>query len=210
MTIRVVNLGLPKSGTTTLARARRRAGLKTADFRIREGQATKTAPRGAFVADLLYRGYYDTGDPGAFLSGFEAISEMSLSRAGKSLWPQTDFALIRALRRHHPGLKLLATRRGSFDMSQSMLAWGNLGSERLPALAVPGLPAGFGSTSAERELWIDGHYQTLRDMFEHDPAFLEIDVSAPGTPRRIEAHLELALPWWGAANKTALKERPAE
>ena len=95
-------------------------------------------------------------------------------------------------------------------MSQSMLAWGNLGSERIPKLAIPGLPAGFGMTSAERERWIDAHYSTLREMFANDPAFLEIDIGAPDAPERVEAHLEIALPWWGAANKTAPQDRPVK
>ena len=34
----VLNLGLPKTGTTTLSRALRRSGLKVADWRIRPAQ----------------------------------------------------------------------------------------------------------------------------------------------------------------------------
>ncbi len=200
MSLRVVNLGLPKSGTTTLARALRRAGLKVADHRIRAHQASDTAKGGAFVGELMYRGYFDTGDPGALLAGFDAISEASLLREGKSLWPQCDPALIRAIRAHHPGVKFLASRRDAFAMSQSMLAWSDLGVARLPVSAVPGLPPGFGDTTSERMRWIDGHYETLRHLFGGTGDFLEYDIADPDAPGRIGAFLGLTLPWWGRAN----------
>lgn len=41
--LRVVNLGLPKSGTTTLGKALRRAGLNVADWKIRDGQSENDA-----------------------------------------------------------------------------------------------------------------------------------------------------------------------
>ena len=40
MSLRVVNLGLPKTGTTTLARALKMAGFKVADHRVRPKQTT--------------------------------------------------------------------------------------------------------------------------------------------------------------------------
>jgi len=102
MSLRVVNLGLPKTGTTTLARALRRSGMRVADHRIRAKQTDTIELHGAYVADLLYAGYFKTGDPAAYLTGFDAISEMSVLREGRSLWPQMDFALIDAIRQHHP------------------------------------------------------------------------------------------------------------
>lgn len=199
--LRVINLGLPKTGTTTLARALKLAGLKVADHRIRARQPVSADLHGAFVADLLYRGYFETGDPGAHLVEFDALSELSLLREGKSLWPQMDFALIAALRVHHPGLRFLATRRSSWDVSQSMLAWSNLGTDRLPASDIPGLPEGFGETSKERMQWIDGHYAHLAAIFAGDPAYLEIDVSAPHARGAVSDHIGVPLTWWGRANR---------
>ncbi len=132
-TLRVVNLGLPKTGTTSLARALKIAGYRVADHRIRPRQTQSAALRDAFVADLLYRGYFDSGDPGALFEDFNALTELSCLRQGKSLWPQMDFALIDAIRRHHPQVLFLASRRDSWDVSQSMLAWSDLGTDRLPA-----------------------------------------------------------------------------
>lgn len=207
MSLEVVNLGLPKSGTTTLARALRRARFKVADHRIRVNQTDDPALQRAYVGELLYRGYFETGDPGAHLGPFTAISEMSVLRAGKSLWPQTDFALILAIRAHHPGVRFLASRRSAFEMSQSMLAWSDLGTTRLPKSNVPGLPPGFGQTSKEREQWIDGHYAALRAFFRGDDAFLEYDVDDAEAPRKIGAFLGRDLPWWGKSNVNPIRQQ---
>lgn len=204
MTLRVINLGLPKTGTTTLARALRRAGLKTADYRIRPHQTVQPELHDAYVADLLYRGYFETGDPGAYLAGFDAVTEMSLLREGRSLWPQTDFALILALRTHHPGVRFLASNRDPFRISQSMLGWSDMGLRRLPDSDVPGLPQGYGTTTAERIRWIEGHYAHLRALFRNAPDFLEYDVADPGARAKVAAFLERDLPWWGRANRSKL------
>ncbi len=207
MTLMVVNLGLPKTGTTTLARALRLAGLTVADYRLRGRNTANPALKGAYVADLLYRGYFETGDPGALLSECSAISEMSMLRADKSLWPQMDFALILALRAHHPGVRFLASRRNAFELSQSMLAWSNLAEIRLPASAVPGMPPGYGATTKERTQWITGHYDALAQFFAGDTGFLEYDVADPAAPEKIGAFLGLDLPWWGRLNVNPMRKQ---
>ncbi|MGB7243965.1 MAG: hypothetical protein WBC93_18010 [Sulfitobacter sp.] len=200
MTLRVVNLGLPKTGTTTLARALRRSGFRVADHRIRKAQSADPQVQGQFVADLLYRGYFETGDPAAFLPGFDALSEISLLRNGRSLWPQMDFGLIEAIRKHHPEVLFLASARDTRDLSQSMLAWSNLGTDRLPQGAIPGLPQGYGGTTKERILWIEAHYAHLRKLFQGDANFLEYDVSDPLAKFKISGFLGVQLAWWGRAN----------
>ncbi|MBK0326820.1 sulfotransferase family protein [Rhodobacteraceae bacterium F11138] len=205
MTLLVVNLGLPKTGTTTLARALRRAGMTVADHRLRGRNTSDPRLKRAYVADLLYRGYFETGDPGALLPDCTAISEMSMLRADKSLWPQMDFALILALRAHHPGVRFLASRRDAFELSQSMLAWSDMAARRLPANAVPGLPAGYGATTKERIQWINGHYAALARFFADDPAYLEYDVADSAAPDKIGAFLERPLPWWGRLNANPIR-----
>lgn len=206
MSLKVVNLGLPKTGTTTLARALRRGGLVVADFRMRGRQVSDPALKGAFVGELVYRGYFETGDPAAHLNGIHAITEMSVLNRQTSLWPQTDLALIRAMRDHHPGLRFLASKRDTFEVSQSMLAWSNLGTSRLPLGAVPGLPSGYGETSKEREIWIDGHYQTLADFFRGRDDYLEYDTADPNARAKIAEFLGVELPWWGRANANPIRE----
>lgn len=198
--LKVVNLGLPKTGTTSLARALKIAGFRVADHRIRPRQTATAALKDAFVADLLYQGYFQSGDPAEFFEDFNALTELSCLRKGKSLWPQMDFALIDAIRKHHPQVRFLASRRDSWDVSQSMLAWSDLGTDRLPASDIPGLPEGYGETSHERIRWIDGHYAHLRAIFAGDPAFLEYTVTEAGAQDVVANHLGVDLPWWGQVN----------
>lgn len=206
MSLRVVNLGLPKTGTTTLSRALKIAGFKVADHRIRPRQTDRQDIHNAYVAELIYRGYFRTGDPGAEFPEITAISEMSCMRDGHSLWPQMDFGIIDALRRTHPGVKFVATHRNSWDVSRSMLAWSDLGTSRLPSGAVPGLPPGFGETSKEREIWIDAHYTHLSQIFRNDPDYLELDVANPGVKDRLATHIGADITWWGRANRTPTEE----
>ncbi|MGR3803525.1 sulfotransferase family protein [Marinibacterium profundimaris] len=205
MSLKVINLGLPKSGTTTLARALRRAGMRVADHRVRKKQTDDETLQGASVAVLLYEGYFAGGDPAARLGDFDALTELSMLGAGRSLWPQMDFALIDRLRAHHPGVKFLGSRRDAFEMSQSMLAWSDLGVARLPNAAVPGLPKGYGETGKERMQWIEGHYAALAHWFRDDPYYLEYDVADPQAPVKIGAHIGRNLPWWGKANVNPLR-----
>ena len=206
MSLRVVNLGLPKTGTTTLARALRRAGMKTADHRIRPHQTQNAALHNAFVADLLYKGYFETGDPAHHLPEFGALTEISLVRQSRSAWPQMDFALMRAIRAHHPNVRFLASNRDAFKLSQSMLGWSDLGTSRLPASAVPGLPQGFGDTTKERMQWIEGHYANLRAIFAGDAQFLEYDIEDTNIRERLSDFLGVNLPWWGNSNRNRMSE----
>jgi hypothetical protein len=198
--LRIVNLGLPKTGTTTLAHALRLTGLRVADYRIRRRQTTDASLHGAFLGQRFYDGYFNTGDPLAGLEGFDAFSEISCLREGYSLWPQMDWGLISAIRAHHPGVRFLASWRDPRALSDSMLRWSNLGTERLPRSDVPGLPRGFGATTAERVRWIEGHYAHLRALFRDDPALLIYDVAGEDTPARVSAHIGRAVTWWGRAN----------
>lgn len=198
MSLKLVNLGLPKSGTSTLARALRRGCLSCADHKIipRTDKVPKTE---TYVGQLMYQGLYDLADPAAYLDGFDTVSEMSVLREGKSIWPQTDFAIIDALRRLHSDLLFVATRRDAFQMSQSMLAWSNLG-DRLEKTDIPGLPAGFGETSKARTQWIEAHHAHLRALFAGDDRFLELDVAAEDAREKLAGFMGIDLPWWGRRN----------
>ncbi|WP_321170038.1 sulfotransferase [Pseudodonghicola flavimaris] len=205
--LRIINLGLPKSGTTTLGVALTRAGMRVADWRIRKGQTEDRDILFGFVGDHLYRGYYETGDPLARLAEFDAVTEMSVASHGHSLWPQMDWGLLQAIRTHHPNTKFILSHRDPQALVKSMLGWSNLGSSRLPQQNVPGLPAGYGSSPDHLLRWIEGHYAFCRRVFRDDPDFLEYDLGDPEAPQKISAFLGIALPWWGRANaKTEVAE----
>ena len=195
--LRVINLGLPKSGTTTLGEALKRAGMRVADWKIRPGQS-KTM-RG-FVGKLMYEGYYTTGDPLRHLHDFNAFTEIEVIRGGKNLWPQTDWALIAAIRAQYPGARFILSHRDPVKHASSMRRWSNLGKSRLPGNAVPGLPEGYGRAPGELERWIEGHVAFCRQVFKGAADFMDYDVEDEGARDRIAAFLGLDLPWWGKAN----------
>ena len=205
----VVNLGLPKSGTTTLARALREAGFTVADYRIRKGQTHRPDLRGRYVGGRIYHGYFTSGDPLTELGEFDAFTEVSVLRAAQSFWPQTDFGVIEAIRSHHPGAKFLASSRDAADHAMSLLRWSDLGSHRLPRHTIPGLPRGFGETNHERIRWIEAHHAFLRRIFEGRDDFLEYDIADPQAPAKIGAFLGRDLPWWGRANANMKTDEPS-
>jgi hypothetical protein len=198
---KIVNLGLPKSGTTTLGEALKRAGLNVADWRIRRGQSTNDRLGRAFVGKLMYRGYFETGDPLALMEEFDAFTEIEIVRDGLNLWPQTDWGLLDAIRKHHPGTRFILSWRDPLRHSGSMARWSNLGRHRLPSAAVPGLPEGYGGNDAERVRWIEGHGAFCRKVFDGDPDFLDYDIEDPDAQAKISDFLGIELPWWGTANQ---------
>ena len=95
--LRIVNLALPKTGTTTLTDALRAAGLTVADWKIRPGQSQRSDILRMHVGKVIYEDYFDSGDPLARLGEFDVINEMSAVREDRSFWPQTDWGLLQAI-----------------------------------------------------------------------------------------------------------------
>lgn len=203
--LKVINLGLPKSGTTTLGTALGAAGLTVADWRIRRGDENATAF--GFVGNLMYHSYFKTGDPLALMPNYQAFAEIDIVRKGFSLWPQTDWGLISAIREHHPGARFVLTCRDAAKQSDSMGRWSDMGSHRLPNNNVPGMPLGYGGNDKERIRWINGHRAFCNHVFKDADDYLECPIEDEETPERLAKFLDIKLSWWGTAN--ANKNRPA-
>lgn len=206
---RLVNLALPKTGTTTLTDALRRAGLTVADWKIRAGQSQRREIAREHLARIIYDDYFASGDPLARLTEFDVINEMSAVRADRSLWPQTDWGLIRAIEAHDPQVKFILTMRDPGATAASMMQWNNLGTRRLPAADIPGLPRGYGTTEAELARWIEGHYAFCHRVFAGATHFMAYDIEDPEAPRHIGAFLGIDLPWWGRSNASAREDAGA-
>ncbi|SPF80494.1 sulfotransferase [Pseudoprimorskyibacter insulae] len=196
----IINLGLPKSGTTTLHMALESAGLKVAEHLVRKGSTRFTQEADSPVSSELYEGYYKRGDPLARLAGFDALAEISILQRHLSQWPQTDFGLLQTIRVLYPKTKFVATWRDPEAISDSMMRWRNLGTQRVPKLHIPGLPPGYGFTTDEQVRWITAHYLFLEMMFAGDPNFLLLDVAAPDAPNQLAAFTGAPIAWWGKAN----------
>ncbi|MGJ8616318.1 MAG: sulfotransferase [Sulfitobacter sp.] len=198
--LRIINLGLPKTGTTTLTDALRHAGLTVADWKIRRGQSKRTDIIGEHVGKIIYADYFDSGDPLARLDEFDMINEMSAVRHDRSLWPQTDWGLLSAIQDHHPNIKFLMTYRDPAKTANSMMRWNNLGKRRLPMADIPGLPRGFGAKEAELSRWLEGHFKFCRQVFQGCDNFLEYDIEDAEAQGKISDYLGIDLPWWGQSN----------
>ena len=198
--LRVVNLALPKTGTTTLTDALRAAGLTVADWRIRPGQSKRDDIPRMHVGKIIYDDYFNTGDPLARLDEFDVINEMSVVREDRSLWPQTDWGLLSAIAAHHPGVKFILTMRDPEKTANSMMRWNNLGKRRLPQADIPGLPRGFGRSEAHLVRWQQAHYAFCHHVFRDAPNFMSYDIEDSEAPAKISTYLGLDLPWWGQSN----------
>lgn len=205
----IISLSLPKSGTTTLAVALKRAGLNVADWRIRTDQTKDETLHTQLVAPLLYEDYFDSGDPLKRLGDFDAITEMSAVSWKQSMWPQMDSGLLAAIETHHPGARFLLSMRAPEEVATSIMGWNNLGRRRLPNNDVPGLPKGFGGNVPELTRWVAGHYAFCERVFRGYPNFLAYRLDDPDVQTKISTFLALDLPWWGKAN-TNKKTRDAE
>lgn len=210
MSVKLVNLGLPKTGTTTLAYALAQGGWLAADHKVRRIHTKDPALGGTFVGRQMYNGYFENGDPFRYLDPiYDALTEVSVLNGDASVWPQCDYAMLKAMRLQRPDMLFVATWRPAAETSDSMRRWNNMGTDRLPNGAIPGLPKGYGSTDAERIRWIDGHYDMLRDLFGDDPRYLELRVGEDDAQAKLSAHIGLDLPWWGRMNENPADEETA-
>ncbi len=198
--IRVINLGLPKTGTTTLSRALRRAGLVTVDWKVRPRHSEAKGLKNRHLASILYEDYYKHGDPLKRLARFDALNELSRAGHSHSLWPQTDWGLLDAIQRAHPQVKFMLNMRDPAQTAASMMRWSNMGTERLPKANIPGLPKGYGATEAELARWVLGHYIFCERLFADAENFLAFDIADKSAPDKIGAFLGLDIPWWGRSN----------
>ncbi len=198
--LRIINLGLPKTGTTTLTHALRHAGLTVADWKIRRGQSARADITGEHLGKIIYTDYFDSGDPLARLDEFDMVNEMSAVRHDRSLWPQTDWGVLSAIQDHHPGVKFLMSYRDPAKTANSMKRWNNLGNHRLPTADIPGLPRGFGTSEQELSRWLEGHFRFCRRVFQGCSNFLEFDIEDKDARASIADYLGIDLPWWGQSN----------
>lgn len=196
----IISLSLPKSGTTALARALRKAGRSVIDWRIRKRQTDDPALAGRFIAEVMYEDYFDSGDPLARLTNYDAISEMNAVNGQVSMWPQTDSGLLAAILTHHPDTKFLLSMRKPEAVAKSIMGWNTLGEVRMPRADVPGLPKPYGGNVDQLSRWVAGHYDFCHRFFQGAPNFLAYDLDDPDVKAQIADFVGFELPWWGKAN----------
>ena len=190
--MKLMVIGFPKSGTTTIARALEAAGLRAAHWKDRTG------PTGRFIGALIYDALYKGLDPFAHLTGFDAIaqSDVCWPYRGVNFWPNLDFSVLRAIRRAHPECLFLLNYRNPAAICESICNWKDM-QDRLEMSEIPGLPHGYGGQRSHLITWIENHFDACRSYFADDPRFLEIDIASPDAPRLLGQALGIELTEWG-------------
>lgn len=189
--MRLFNLGLPKSGTSTLHRTLVEAGLKSAHWEV---------PGLGHVGPAIYRRYFEGRDPLADFASFDATTQADYVVGNVSIWPQMDVALIRRILSFHPECSLLLLRRKPEQIVDSMSRWNDMLS-RINAVGAPGLPAGYASDRGNAVKWIETHYANCRQHFGGYRRYFETDLESPDALQVIQAAARAELSWWGRENE---------
>jgi hypothetical protein len=187
--MKLMLIGFPKSGTTTITRALETSGLKVAHW-VDDGRR--------FIGGLIYDGLFRARDPFAHLKDYDAITQadVCLPAQGINWWPNLDFAMLRAIRREHPTCLLVLNYRKPEAVCDSIIQWNDL-QKRVEMAEIPGLPAGRGGKRGELITWIENHFDACRNYFSGDDRFLEIDIESAAAPILLSEALNMTITHWG-------------
>jgi hypothetical protein len=187
--MKLMVIGFPKSGTTTITRALEASGLKAAHWLDQSGRHV-----GALIYDALHNGL----DPFANLSGYDAVTQADVCLPDYNInyWPNLDFSVLRAIRRAHPRCLFVLNYRRPEAIADSIARWPGL-QRRLKSAEIPGLPRGYGGQSSHLIIWIQNHFDACRSFFGEDDAFIQVDIERPEAPELLGRKLGVQITGWG-------------
>ena len=187
--MKLMVIGFPKSGTTTITRALEASGLRPAHWQD-EGSR--------FVGALIYHAVLSGMDPFAHLKGYDAVTQSDVCMPGKGInyWPNLDFAILQAIRRAHPDCLFLLNYRRPEAIADSIAKWPGL-QNRINNGDIPGLPPGYGNDRDHLIRWIENHFSACRAYFGADDRFLEIDIEQSDAPKLLGDKLGVEIVEWG-------------
>jgi len=201
MTFKLFGCGLPRSGTSTLIYALRRAGWNAAHGRA----GTGAEPLGV----ALLRAFLEGRDPLHYVPrGIEAIADPFVTRATDwdlmTCWPTICPGFLERFRAHYPDAWVVLTYREPASWLDSVSRWKDL-RVRLTKADLPFLPASTGADDAVVMDWVEAYYDRVRRTFADDSKFLEIDIvgRSDAAHATLSSALEIELPWWGVRNAGA-------
>ena len=187
--MKLLVIGFPKSGTTSITAALEASGLKPLHWRDRQGR---------FAGKLIYENILTGRDPFDRMGEYDSVTQadVCLPAQGVNYWPNLDFSVLRAIRDAHPECLFLlntATRRRSAPASTN----GRNCASGSSAPRIPGLPAGMGRTDEEIVTWIENHHAACRRYFAKDKKFVEVDIESDDAPKIIGKALGVTITGWG-------------
>jgi hypothetical protein len=191
MALQVVNVGLPKSGTTTLYKAFLGAGFNA----VHQNLPNKAGPAGIMLQRAHLRGWQMS----AFLNGVEAVAQLDSSSAGnKFAWPQFDMDFIRGML--WAGTKLVHLVRDPTATLDSMKHQGNP-SLRDRVTKAPGLFGPKYTTDKDIWYWIQRHRRSIEREFSGAGHYIQIDINDQDASDRLADFFHRPFPVWGHENK---------
>jgi hypothetical protein len=194
--MRAMVIGFPKSGTTTIHRACRRSGLRSAHWKIPAG----------YCGQLIYESFEAGRDPLEKLLEYDVVSQADVCLPGvANYWPNLDFEVLSAIRRYHPTCVFVLNRREPRKIVNSISRWGSM-RRRFTRSEIIGLPKGVGGEDEELQSWIEAHYAACAARFAQDDYFLDLEIESADARDRISAAVGIKLRWWGIANETEAVE----
>ena len=187
--MKLMVIGFPKSGTTSITAALEASGLKAAHWQI-DGNR--------FVGALIYKAVLNGLDPFEHLKDYDAVTQadVCLPNHNLSLWPNLDFAILSAIRRAHPTCLFVLNTRRPEAICDSIADWPHM-QKRFEMSDIPGLPRGAGGRRRHLIAWIENHYAACREFFRDDKYFLELDIERPDAPDVLGKALGIEITSWG-------------
>ncbi len=200
--MKLMAVGFPKSGTTSLTKALNKSGVKAAHWRHEK----------KFVGVQIYKAIFEGRDPFALLPpAVQAVTQadVCLPAHKLNLWPNLDFTVLAKIRQAHPECLFLLNYRNPVTIAESIARWEDF-QDRLTVCDVPGLPQGVGGHRDQLITWIENHFDACRRFFANDDHFVEIDIEAPDVAQKLGAALGVRIVGWANHKAQTLEDELAK
>lgn len=189
MNLIAFNLGLPKSGTSTLQNAFARSGLKSLHWH--------SSVLNKYIGRAMYERFLKDEPIMTDFPDAAVVTQADLITYETSFWPQMDQALLRQLKRENPRVRFILPIRSPELIADSFFRWGDL-KDRIMAMGAPGLPPRMVKNKNDISRWVVNHYDNCREMFDD---LIEYEIDDPTAPQLLSRELGVEIKWWGHSNK---------
>jgi hypothetical protein len=187
----ILNVGLPKCGSTTLTDFFTCAGMKTSQAFTDRDTNIGLCMRSAFESGKRIIASCDTwvninearGSKNIKTTldhDVEAIMQMDVVRSPtECVFPQISY--LDQIHEEHPNATFILNFHPVQHWLKSMVNWSRNGErmqERLTECDLPGLPKGVGKSAEELKRWLCGHVNNMRNFVAEHPshALIELDL----------------------------------
>jgi len=187
MSFLALGIGLPKTGTTTLCKAFREAGI----IALHHSAGWRLPPAGS----LMVQAWKEGRSMNHYLHEVEVVTQLDSAGKDSNAWPQFNMGFLRAFRSEYPLAWIILHTRKPELTAISLRRWG-ICTEKIAA-DTPGITEK--STNSDITRWINDYYFAIRHEFKKDQRFLDFRVEDDPRERLTKA-FKTPFPWWGVEN----------